>query len=210
MMAVIIHVWRGLRERLAVRRDWLILAWSLPASCRLSWDAVILGRCISVGAGTSIGAGSVLHAGHRNTCLDIGPHCRIGPGVRLMTWGGAISIGEHSSVNANSLLYGTGGIRIGRYVRIAADTTMVASQHVFSSTQDYIANQGYTSRGIVVDDDVWIGAGVCVLDGVTIGTGSIVGAGAVVTRDVAPFTVVAGVPARVIRTRTVQPRPEPS
>jgi acetyltransferase-like isoleucine patch superfamily enzyme len=203
MTAFVTHVMRGLRERLATRRDWLILAWSLPASARLSWDAAIMGRCIGIGAGTSIGAGAALHAGRTPpACIDIGPHCRIGSGARLMTWGGSITIGEHSSVNAHSLLYGTGGIRIGRYVRIAADTTIVASQHVFSSTQDYIASQGFTSRGIVINDDVWIGAGVCVLDGVTIGTGSIVGAGAVVTKDVEPFTVVAGVPAVVIRTRT--------
>ena len=78
---------------------------------------------------------------------------------------------------------------------------MVASQHVFSSTRDYIAKQGFTSRGIVVEDDVWIGAGVRILDGVTIGTGAIVGAGAVVTKNVEPFTIVGGVPAGVIRTR---------
>jgi acetyltransferase-like isoleucine patch superfamily enzyme len=201
-MRALRHVARGLRERVAMRRDWLRLASSLPASARLSWDAEINGRAITVGAGSSIARGAALHSGPAQTAyIDIGPHCRIGPGARLMTWGGSIQVGEHSTVNAHSLLYGTGGIRIGRYVRIAAGSTLVASQHVFSRPDVYIAQQGYTSRGIVVNDDVWIGSGVCVLDGVTIGAGSIIGAGAVVTHDVAPFAIVAGVPAALIRWR---------
>lgn len=203
MTALLTHLVRALRESIAGRRDWLALAWTLPSTARLSWDAAVLGRCISVGAGTAIEAGAALHSGRTQPeCVVVGPQCRISSGARLMSWGGSITIGEHSSVNAHALLYGTGGIRIGRYVRIAAGTTLIASQHVFSSTRDYIANQGFTSRGIVVEDDVWIGAGARILDGVTIGTGAIVGAGAVVTKNVEPFTIVVGVPAAVIRTRT--------
>jgi acetyltransferase-like isoleucine patch superfamily enzyme len=201
-MSVLFHLARGLRERAAMRWDWLRLASVLPDTTQLSWDAAIVGRYITVGSGASIARGAALHAGPSEKCyIDIGPHCRIGPGARLMTWGGSITVGEHSTVNAHSLLYGTGGIRIGRYVRIAAGTTLVASEHVFSRPDEYIANQGYTSHGIVIDDDVWIGTGVCVLDGVTIGTGSVIGAGAVVTRDVEPFAVVAGIPAALIRWR---------
>jgi maltose O-acetyltransferase len=66
--------------------------------------------------------------------------------------------------------------------------------------QPYVAQHLVVRRKIVVGDDVWIGANVTVLPGVTIGAGAIVGAGAVVTEDVPPHTIVAGVPARVIRT----------
>jgi acetyltransferase-like isoleucine patch superfamily enzyme len=201
-MSALRHVRRALRERLAMRRDWLRLAASLPSTSQLSWDAMISGRYIKVGPDSSIAAGTALHTGPSERCfIEIAAHCRIGPGARLMTWGGSITLGEHSTVNAHSLLYGTGGIRIGRYVRIAAGTTLVASQHVFTRPDEYIANQGYTSSGIVIGDDVWIGTGVCVLDGVTVGNGAVIGAGAVVTRNVEPFAIVVGVPAAVIRWR---------
>ena len=201
-MSALRHIARGLRERASMRRDWLRLASSVPDSVQLSWDAAIVGRYIRIGAASSISPGAALHAGPSENCfIEIGAHCRIGPGARLMTWGGSITLGEHSTINAYSLLYGTGGIRIGRYVRIAAGTMLVASQHVFARPDEYIARQGYTSSGIVIGDDVWIGAGVCVLDGVSVGNGAVIGAGAVVTRNVEPFAVVAGVPAALIRWR---------
>ena len=65
-----------------------------------------------------------------------------------------------------------------------------------------INRQPVDLRPVIVEDEVWIGAGVCVLPGVRIGQGAVIGAGAVVTRDVAPFAVVAGVPGRVLRNRS--------
>ena len=202
-MSLVRHLARGLVERAAHRRDWLRLAARLDATSRLSWDSAIIGRRIVVGAGSFIGAGALLHAGAAETeHIHVGRRCRIASGARIMTWGGPISLGDECSVNAGTVLYGTGGIRIGRHVRIAALTTIVASQHIFADADVPISRQGFTASGIVIEDDVWIGAGVCILDGLTVGAGSVIGAGAVVTRDVEPNTVVGGVPAVVLRRRT--------
>jgi acetyltransferase-like isoleucine patch superfamily enzyme len=71
--------------------------------------------------------------------------------------------------------------------------------HVFDDPDRPFIEQGITAQGIVIEDDVWLGAGVVVTDGVRIGRGAVVAAGAVVTNDVPPHTVVGGVPARIIR-----------
>jgi acetyltransferase-like isoleucine patch superfamily enzyme len=76
---------------------------------------------------------------------------------------------------------------------------MLAVNHVYQDPTRPMVEQGVTAEGIVIEDDVWIGAGAIVTDGVRIGKGAVVAAGAVVTKDVPPHTVVGGVPARVIK-----------
>lgn len=86
---------------------------------------------------------------------------------------------------------------------IAAFTSIFAGSHVFSDPNVPMQDQGMSTKGgIFIQDDVWIGTHAAILDGVTIGSGSIVAAGAVVTCDVPPGVIVAGVPAKVIKTRT--------
>jgi acetyltransferase-like isoleucine patch superfamily enzyme len=75
----------------------------------------------------------------------------------------------------------------------------VAVNHVFDAPARAFTEQGITAQGILVEDDVWIGSGAVVCDGVRVGQGAVVAAGAVVTEDVPAHTVVAGVPARVVR-----------
>lgn len=88
-------------------------------------------------------------------------------------------------------------IIIGNRVSIAPRVMLLALSHANSSK---IRSEVDTSKHkIVVGDDVWIGAGAIILNGVTIGTGAVIGAGSVVTKDVAPYTIVAGNPARKIR-----------
>ena len=74
-----------------------------------------------------------------------------------------------------------------------------AVNHVFDDPNRPFVDQGITAEGIVIEDDVWLGAGAIITDGVTIGKGAVVAAGAVVTRNVAPHTVVGGVPAKQIK-----------
>jgi acetyltransferase-like isoleucine patch superfamily enzyme len=118
---------------------------------------------------------------------------------------GEVSIGRHCSLNAGAVTIGK--VTIGDAVRIAAYAVLVGENHVFSDPDTPIALQGLTTEGVVIEDDVWIGANVTVVDGVTIGAHSVVAAGAVVTRDVEPYSVVAGVPARRLRDRRDAPRP---
>jgi acetyltransferase-like isoleucine patch superfamily enzyme len=82
---------------------------------------------------------------------------------------------------------------------------MYSNNHVFSDPDQTIMSQGLETKGIVIEDDCWLGTGVRVMDGVTIGKGCVIGAGAVVTKDIPPYSVAVGVPARVISQRQKQP-----
>ena len=132
----------------------------------------------------------------------VGRRCQIHRGVVLATYGGSIELGDDVSINPYSVLYGHGGLNIGSYVRIATHVVIVSANHVYEDEAVPIALQPVTRRGIQIEDDVWIGAHATVLDGVRIGRGSVVAAGAVVTRSVPALTVVAGVPARTVGSRS--------
>lgn len=86
-------------------------------------------------------------------------------------------------------------------VRIGLRANIITNNHVFSDRQRPIMEQGVVCAPVTIEDDVWIGVNVTILPGVTVGKGSVLGAGAVVTKDVKPFTVVAGVPAKVMGRR---------
>lgn len=133
--------------------------------------------------------------------ITIGKNSGLDIGVILRAYGGSISIGENCTINPYSILYGGGGLSIGNGVRIAAHCVIVASNHNFADPDCYIYTQGETKEGIVIEDDVWIGAGVRVLDGVTIAKGTVVAAGAVVTKSTEPYSIVGGVPAKKISSR---------
>lgn len=110
-----------------------------------------------------------------------------------------IWIGCNCIIGESSIIRGQGGVTIGDNVIVAPHVQIMAVEHVFDDPTRPILEQGLRAFGITIEDDAWIGAGAIILDGVRIGRGAVVGAGAVVTRDVAPHTVVAGVPARLIR-----------
>ncbi len=207
------HGARALRGLVRNRLDWLALARRLPRDARLGWQSVILGRQIEVGEGCCIEDGAVLCTRHeRSTGADsirLGRQCRVRRGSHLYSWTGFIRMGDNCTVNTGAVMYGVGGgITIGNNVRIAAGTVMVTAQHNIARTDIPIAVQGGTADPIVVEDDVWVGAGVCVLGGVRVGRGAVLGAGAVVHRDVAPFSIMGGVPARVLRVRRQDELPE--
>lgn len=119
----------------------------------------------------------------------------------LFTYGGDISIGKKCSINPYTIIYGHGNTKIGDNVLIAGQCMIIPSSHQFSDVRKSINTQGLTYKGIVIEDDVLISHGCSVLDGVTIGTGSVIGAGSVVNRSVPPFSICAGVPAKVISKR---------
>lgn len=105
-----------------------------------------------------------------------------------------ITIGKGTTINRNTCILDN--VKIGEYCSIAPGCIIVGSNHKFDEREVIIKNQGSTSKGIIIGNDVWIAANVTILDGVTIGEGVVVAAGAVVTRSVEPYTVVGGVPAK--------------
>jgi acetyltransferase-like isoleucine patch superfamily enzyme len=110
-----------------------------------------------------------------------------------------IKIGRDSLVGEYSVIRGQGGVTIGDRVYTSPFTQIIAVNHIFDDPNRPFVEQGITAKGIVIEDDVWLGASAVITDGVHIGKGSVVAAGAVVTRDVPPHCVVAGVPAKVIK-----------
>jgi galactoside O-acetyltransferase len=123
---------------------------------------------------------------------------------------GRVTIGDRVSFNHNVYVNACigGNIRIGSNVMIGPNVVMRASDHVTLALDALMADQGHTGGEIVVDDDVWIGANVTLVSGSHVRSGAVVAAGAVVTGEVPPDTIVGGVPARVIKERGDRPAAE--
>jgi len=122
----------------------------------------------------------------------------LGPVTIVPVGGGRrIRIGERTFINNDVRFASRGGVTIGRHVQIAARVSFETATHPLSFTQGCARPSVYAP--IVVEDHAWIGAGAILLPGVKIGRGAVVAAGAVVHCDVAPMTVVGGVPARFLR-----------
>jgi acetyltransferase-like isoleucine patch superfamily enzyme len=133
--------------------------------------------------------------------IAIAPRCDFTHAVTLDSAGGSIEMATGSGVGPNSVLYGHGGLRIGSGVAIAGLTMIVPGNHRLDDASRPIRAQGIEEIPIEIGDDVWIGGGAVVLAGARLGNGSVVGAGAVVRGEVAPRSIVAGVPAREIARR---------
>jgi acetyltransferase-like isoleucine patch superfamily enzyme len=136
--------------------------------------------------------------------ISIGARTFIDRGVIIRPMGGSIEIGDDCYLNAYTVLYGGGGLIIRNNVLIAAHTVIVPSNHVYEDALMPINQQGLILKGIVIEDDVWIGAGAKILDGVFLQRGTVVGAGAVVTKTTEPYSVVVGVPAKKINSRVTE------
>ncbi|MCS6910205.1 MAG: acyltransferase [Anaerolineales bacterium] len=120
-----------------------------------------------------------------------------------------ITIGAKSLIGEYTVIRGQGGVHIGDRVYTSPFTQIIAVNHVFDDPNRPFVEQGITAEGIVIEDDVWLGASAVVTDGVRVGRGAVVAAGAVVTKDVPPYTVVGGVPAKPIRSIVEDGRARP-
>lgn len=112
-----------------------------------------------------------------------------------------IEIGDDSHFAPYSVLYGPKGLKIGKGVCVSPHVVLATHGQGYRRVDMPMFQQPISGAPIVIEDDVWIGASAVLTAGVTVGQGSIVGAGAVVTKDVEPFSVVGGVPARLLRKR---------
>jgi acetyltransferase-like isoleucine patch superfamily enzyme len=176
------------------------------------------------GNGFTSWLGTRLALRHRRVTL--GRKVRISPGAFICPRKGAIEIGDYSMVNTGAMIQGNvligrncsvqnytvivgygepgdslGTVKIGNNVRIAAHCFMAAGNHNFDDPEKPISRQGLTYKPIVIEDDVWIAARVNIIAGVTIGHGSVIAAGAVVTKDIPPMSIAAGIPAVVKKSR---------
>jgi acetyltransferase-like isoleucine patch superfamily enzyme len=168
---------------------------------RLTYTLRFVGRAVRVHPSSQVAWRSVIRVCGGGS-ITIGKHCEIHPFAMLVTYGGDIAIGDHCSVNPFTVVYGMGGTSIGNGVRIATHTVIVPENHNAGTNELPVYLSGNTRRGIRIDDNVWIGAGVQILDGVHIGRNCVVGAGSVVTRSLPADVTAVGAPARIIKRRS--------
>jgi acetyltransferase-like isoleucine patch superfamily enzyme len=158
---------------------------------------------IRLGHGVYLDQGTYLHACPNG--IEIGADSIVMHGAVLHVYNfrdmphSGIRIGRNSLIGEYTVIRGQGGVTIGDRVYTSPFTQIIAVNHIFDDPKRPFVDQGITAEGIVIEDDVWLGAGAVITDGVRVGQGAVVAAGAVVTKDVPPHTVVAGVPARVIK-----------
>lgn len=130
-----------------------------------------------------------------------GKRTTIYPGTWI-TPGKNLIVGDDVDIALEVLITTAGGVEIGDRTLIGYRTQIISSNHSIPSNRGRIFGSGHEEKKVVIDRDVWIGAGCLILPGVHIGEGAVVAGGSVVTRDVKPFAIVAGVPAKEIRERT--------
>lgn len=158
---------------------------------------------IRLGHGVYLDQGVYLHACPQG--IEIGAESIVMHGAVLHVYNfreiphSRIRIGRNSLIGEYTVIRGQGGVEIGDRVYTSPFTQIIAVNHIFDDPQRPFVEQGITAEGIVIEDDVWLGAGAVITDGVRVGKGAVVAAGAVVTKDVPAHTVVAGVPARPIK-----------
>lgn len=133
----------------------------------------------------------------------IGTNTKVHP-TALLRQGERIEIGNNCLINHNNVFQAgkeSGRIRLGNYVHTGANVMIFAFNHSIDDTDTPSILQDYYDADVTIEDDVWIGAGTVILAGVRIGKGCVIGSNSVVTKDIPPYSIVAGVPAKVIRSR---------
>lgn len=164
---------------------------------------------IEFGSGVTLGEGVVIdglsHLGVKiSDRVSIGPYTIIEATGVISNLGIGCRIGKHSGIGAFSFIGAAGGVWIGDDVIMGQRVSFHSENHCFDRTDIPIRLQGVTRQGITLEDDCWIGANVVFLDGSHLGKGCVVAAGAVVRGVFPPYSVIGGVPARLIRSRLAE------
>lgn len=166
-------------------------------------------RKLRCGGGLSIGDNCYINALCRGG-VTIGRNFSLGrnsiiecTGV-LRELGEYLTIGEHVGIAANAFIAVRGPVKIGSNTIFGPGVAIHAENHVLENMDVPIRLQGTSRIGVTIEEDCWIGSNAIILDGVTIGKGTVVAAGAVITKDVLPYSIVGGVPARIIQMRRGQ------
>jgi acetyltransferase-like isoleucine patch superfamily enzyme len=195
----ILNIFQKWKSLIKYIRGWLfknLLIDSKIKNLRISnnveiWGNIQLGNNIYIGSGVKIYSKNIIN---NNVYL--------GDNVELRCNGGnKIEIGQKSTINRGSMIIGN--VKIGNNCLIAPLCVVVGSNHNFSQVDKNINQQGLTSKGVVIESNVWLGTQVTVLDGVTIEENSIIGAGSVVTKNIPKNSIAVGNPCIVIKTRVL-------
>jgi virginiamycin A acetyltransferase len=138
----------------------------------------------------------------RGSRIEIGPEVVIDSFVKIKPVGGMgnMVIGRASFINSGTVIYTGNGVRIGANVLIAANCTLASTNHAYDDANRPIAQQGFlpSRGGIVIEDDVWIGANSVLLDGSIVRRGAVIAAGSIVRGEVAAYVVAGGSPLSII------------
>jgi acetyltransferase-like isoleucine patch superfamily enzyme len=141
----------------------------------------------------------------RGSLIKIGEYSTLDSFVKIKPAGGngQLIIGAYTVINSGCVFYSGNGINIGNHVLIAANCTFSPVNHEYKDREALIRNQGFrpSKGGILVEDDVWIGANCVILDGAKLRRGCVVGAGSIVRGEIEPYTVNAGQPIKLIGRR---------
>ena len=188
---------KGLKESPALKRwiDYLIMN---QRDARPRWYIRLLAPLYQ-----HRGRGSKIYSSVR---LDTPPYRRFSLGRQAVVESfccinnavGDVIIGDYTRVGLHNTIIGP--VTIGSHVNLAQGITVTALNHNFDNPSQRIDQQGITTKKVTIEDDCWIGANAVILPGVTIGRHCVVAAGAVVTKDVPPYSLVGGVPARIMKT----------
>jgi acetyltransferase-like isoleucine patch superfamily enzyme len=133
--------------------------------------------------------------------INIEKQCELCKGVVIKGYGGKVQIAKNTFLGEYVCIYGHGNVTIGSNTLIAMHTCIVSSNHTIPDKKNLIRSKGDILMPVKIGNDVWIGAGCKILGGVTIGNGCVIGAGSVVTKDLPPYAIAIGVPAKIIKYR---------
>jgi len=191
---------RGLRHRPFLARGTGSILFIGPRAKLRTRSKVTIGKGATIGdhcliqglsrRGVRIGAGA-----------NIGAYTIIMPTSVMRNMGEGCDIGANSGIGQFSYIGCSGGVTIGRDVIMGQYISFHTENHIFDDLEKPIVAQGVRKAPIVIGDDCWIGAKVTFLSGANVGRGCVVAAGAVVRGDIPPYSVIGGVPARILKSR---------
>ena len=160
---------------------------------------------VALGCHNFIDNNVVLDAKGSDSHISLGDSVYVGNCTIVSCASGVIEIGNDVSIGPNCMIrVGIGPVKIGSHITIGAHTVIISGSPNYALTDSLMKHQVGSVKGISMGNDIWIGVGARIIDGVNIGDGSVIGAGAVVIRDVEEKTIVAGVPAKVIKSREAE------
>lgn len=206
---------RAICQTLVTLSIWYCRGVLRRAFFKKSHGIVLIGKGVTIrhSRHLSVGKNFVAESGCEISCLSsggmvFGDNVTVGSFAIIRptnNYGGPVGeglkVGDNSNIGPFSYIGCSGLIEIGNNVMISPRVSIYAENHNFGDTGVPMKSQGVSRHRVKIEDDCWIASNSVILAGVTVGTGSVIAAGSVVTKDVAPFSVVAGNPARVIRAR---------